>query len=178
MQKRRILCLLLCLILVFTQGVNITAQNENSPQIKNIIYMIPDGGGMAPFFLADKIKQNGGISKEIYPNLTEVETGDDILYTEGLHVDDLSVSVLENKTNVRCDSYNLTDDYTKTAHLVVSYFKDEKLVECFVKEISFEDKLTFLNEYITRKTDDFDTVSAFVWSDIYDMTILGEYAVQ
>lgn len=76
MQKRRILCLMLCLILVFTQGVSITAQDQNDPQIKNIIYMIPDGGGMAPFFLADKIKQNGGFSKEVYPNLTEVETGD------------------------------------------------------------------------------------------------------
>lgn len=105
-------------------------------------------------------------------------TDDDILYTEGLHVDDLSTLVLENKTKVKCNAYNLTGDYTKTAHLVISYFKDDTLVECFVKEISFEDKLTFLNEDITRKTDDFDTVRAFVWSDIHDMTILGEYAVQ
>ena len=76
MQKRRFLCFVLCLILVFSQAISITAQTESTTKIKNLIYMIPDGGGMAPFFLADKVKQNGGFSKEVYPDLTEVETGE------------------------------------------------------------------------------------------------------
>lgn len=44
--------------------------------IKNIIYMIPDGGGMAPFYLADAVKQAGGFDKEKFPNVTPVEKGE------------------------------------------------------------------------------------------------------
>ena len=44
--------------------------------IKNVIFMIPDGGAMAPFYLANAVKQVGGFDKTKYPNVTPVEAGE------------------------------------------------------------------------------------------------------
>ena len=49
---------------------------EEESRIKNIIYMIPDGGGMDPYYLTDALKQAGGIDKELFPNSTVTETGE------------------------------------------------------------------------------------------------------
>jgi len=105
-------------------------------------------------------------------------TDDDIPYAEGLHADNLAVSTNGNETIVKADAYNLTDDYSKNAKLVVTYFKDNVLVECFIKDINFDDKLFYINEKIARKTDSYDTLKAFIWSDLSDMTMLGECATE
>ena len=48
------------------------AESETSAEIKNIIYMIPDGGAMDPYYLADAVKLAGGYdNREIYPYVTE-----------------------------------------------------------------------------------------------------------
>ena len=105
-------------------------------------------------------------------------TDADIPYTEGLHADNITVSTNGNETIVKADAYNLTDDYSKNAKLVVTYFKDDILVECFIKDISFDDKLFYINEKIARKTQSYDTLKAFIWSDLSNMTMLGECATE
>ncbi|MBO5407940.1 MAG: alkaline phosphatase [Clostridia bacterium] len=66
MKMRKILSLLLCLMMVLSSMSIVSAA---TPQIKNIIYMIPDGGGMDPFNLADAVKQAGGVNSR-FPNST------------------------------------------------------------------------------------------------------------
>ena len=52
------------------------AEKSENKQIKNVIYMIPDGGGMVPVYLAEAVKQAGGYdNKEIYPYVTETGQG-------------------------------------------------------------------------------------------------------
>ena len=104
-------------------------------------------------------------------------TDEDIPYTEGVHTDSLKVYTDGNETVVKCDAYNLSGDYSSKPKLIVTYIKDDVLVECFTKDISLDDKITYVNEKIQRKTNDFDSITAFIWSGISDMTILGEYAV-
>ena len=52
-------------------GVCPVIQAAEASQVKNVIYMIPDGGGMEPFYLSDALKQSGGWDSEIYPNATK-----------------------------------------------------------------------------------------------------------
>lgn len=74
---KKILSIFLCTIFLISNLSFVSAQTENADgKIKNIIYMIPDGAGMASFFLADYVKIDGGFNKEIYPNLTPVEQGE------------------------------------------------------------------------------------------------------
>jgi len=72
---KKILCLLLCATILLANVVLVSATEPATSQIKNVIYMIPDGGAMASFFLADYVKQAGGLSNK-YPNVTPVETGE------------------------------------------------------------------------------------------------------
>ena len=74
---KKILCMLLCAAMLMSGVVWVSATEPvaATSQIKNIIYMIPDGGAMASFFLADHVKQAGGLSNK-YPNVTPVETGE------------------------------------------------------------------------------------------------------
>lgn len=73
---KRLLSLMLVAVMLFANFQCVFADNNQAkPQIKNIIYMIPDGGGMAPFYLADYVKQAGGLTGK-YPNATPVETGE------------------------------------------------------------------------------------------------------
>jgi len=72
---KKILCLLLCATILLANVVLVSATEPATSQIKNVIYMIPDGGAMASFFLADYVKQAGGITDK-YPNATPVETGE------------------------------------------------------------------------------------------------------
>lgn len=98
---KRILSLLLCLVMALslTAGLfTVPAHAADTPQIKNIIYMIPDGGGMAPFYLADYVKHYGGFNKEYFPNATPVTT-------DGMYIKEYLVGA-ETTNNV----YNKTTD--------------------------------------------------------------------
>lgn len=66
---KKSLCSFLCVILLFSC---ICPLASGEAVIKNIIYMIPDGGGMAPFFLADTVKATGGFNKK-FAGATSVE---------------------------------------------------------------------------------------------------------
>lgn len=48
---------------------------QEAPEIKNIIYMIPDGGGFALFDFANGVKEEGGFNEGLYPNSTKVTAG-------------------------------------------------------------------------------------------------------
>ncbi len=67
---KKSISLLLCIILCFTAIPAVFA--TSAAEVRNLIYMIPDGGGMAPFMLADAVKSAGGFSAELYPNATKI----------------------------------------------------------------------------------------------------------
>lgn len=73
-RNKRIICALISVLMLFA-NVNFVFAINTEPGVKNIIFMIPDGGGMAPFYLADKVKQAGGLS-HISANVTPVEKGE------------------------------------------------------------------------------------------------------
>ncbi len=56
--------------LMLPSAVTVLAADDEGAEIKNIIYMIPDGGGMEPFNLSDALKQAGGWNRSVYPNST------------------------------------------------------------------------------------------------------------
>ncbi len=75
MKKRFLSCMLVALI-VFAQSVvalPILAK-ESAPQIKNIIYMIADGGGYALYDLANEVKIRGGLNEEKHPYKTPTDS--------------------------------------------------------------------------------------------------------
>ena len=49
--------------------------NESDGQIKNIIYLIPDGGGYPLYDFANLVKEAGGFNPEKFPNKTPTEKG-------------------------------------------------------------------------------------------------------
>ena len=60
MKMRKLLALLLTLMMLMTSfAMTATVASAAETQIKNIIYMIPDGGGMDSFWLADAVKAAG-----------------------------------------------------------------------------------------------------------------------
>ena len=63
-------------ITVFCTSLSFSASASETPSVKNIIYMIPDGGAMAPFYLADAVKKAGGFDKAKFPYVTPVEQGE------------------------------------------------------------------------------------------------------
>ena len=72
MRTRKILALLLTLMMVMSSfAITATTASAATPQIKNIIFMIPDGGSMVPFYLADAVKQAGGIKSSVAPYATK-----------------------------------------------------------------------------------------------------------
>ena len=66
MKMKKLLALLLCVLMMLS---SVSIVSAAAPQIKNIIYMIPDGGGMDAFNLADAVKQAGGVNSR-FPNST------------------------------------------------------------------------------------------------------------
>lgn len=77
---RKITSFILTIILVLSM-LSVTsfagsekAQPQNEVQIKNIIFMIPDGGGDTLMDLADMVKQAGGFDRTKYPNATITDT--------------------------------------------------------------------------------------------------------
>lgn len=103
-------------------------------------------------------------------------TDADIPYATGLHVDKLEAVSADNYAEIKGVAYNLTGDYDKKVKLVVTYIKDGILTECYTKDIPVDGKLVYLDEKITRKVSSYDSMRAFVWSDLNTMEILGEYA--
>ncbi len=74
---RKLISVTLMLAMIFATSFSVSAAPAPlAPQIKNIIFMIPDGGAMAPFYLADAVKRDGGFDKTKYPNVTPVEKGE------------------------------------------------------------------------------------------------------
>lgn len=72
--KRRINSLILITILsvaVIINSVHI-AVADSTPVIKNVIYMIPDGGGFALHDFANAVKEQGGFNGGLYPNSTKL----------------------------------------------------------------------------------------------------------
>ncbi|MBR5239357.1 MAG: alkaline phosphatase, partial [Clostridia bacterium] len=72
MRIKKLLALLLTLMMLMTSfAITATTVSAATPQIKNIIFMIPDGGSMASFNLADAVKQAGGIKSSVAPYATK-----------------------------------------------------------------------------------------------------------
>lgn len=74
MKRKHILAYILCLTMILSFMPQAYAARDGN--IKNIIYMIPDGGGMEPFWLADDLKKAGGWDRSVYPNSTVTEKGE------------------------------------------------------------------------------------------------------
>ncbi len=72
--KRKLLSLLLTLILVCTLLPGAVYATDTTPVIKNIIYMIPDGGGYPLYDFANMVKVSGGFDRTVYPNSTATNT--------------------------------------------------------------------------------------------------------
>ena len=73
---KRILSFTVCMLMIISCfNAAVTADTAKNSQIRNIIYMIPDGGGIESFYMADAVKKAGGFDREIYPNATKVEKG-------------------------------------------------------------------------------------------------------
>ena len=70
--KKRVFSLLLTLVMIFSL-VPFSAAAD-TPRIKNIIYMIPDGGGYGLYDFANMVKINGGFNSAVYPNKTPTDT--------------------------------------------------------------------------------------------------------
>ncbi len=69
---KKSIVLMLCVSLFLSIIPVTTGAQQQTSEIKNLIYMIPDGGGMAPFMLADALKAAGGFDKTKYPAATAI----------------------------------------------------------------------------------------------------------
>lgn len=74
--KKRIASFVTAFLMLLTVPMYFTAASAqtNGTQIKNIIFMIPDGGGDTLMDLADAVKQAGGFDRTKYPNATVTDT--------------------------------------------------------------------------------------------------------
>lgn len=75
---KKLLSLMLSIVLLVISipctFVSVNAENNGS-QIKNIIYLIPDGGGYGLYDFANLVKVSGGFNTEKYPYKTPTEQG-------------------------------------------------------------------------------------------------------
>ncbi len=73
MRPKKLLSLLLALVMVMSMFTitTTTVSAANTGKIKNVIYMIPDGGGTVPVDMADAVKQAGGMNRTLYPYATQ-----------------------------------------------------------------------------------------------------------
>ena len=69
---KRLLSFVLAMAMLLTMAPSVMA--EEAPRIKNVIYMIPDGGGYAPYDFANMVKMAGGFEAGLYPNRTPTDT--------------------------------------------------------------------------------------------------------
>lgn len=68
--------IVLAVCLIFNMGIVQAETMSPDSKIKNIIFFIPDGGGMTAFNMADAVKQAGGFNAGVYPYATPVEKGE------------------------------------------------------------------------------------------------------
>ncbi len=74
---KRVLSLILALALVLSVAPGVMAEDAPvAPQIKNVIYMIPDGGGIESFQLSGALKAAGGWDREVFPTSTVTTPGE------------------------------------------------------------------------------------------------------
>ena len=71
--KKRITSLFMVL-LIAVSVFSLPVFAENPPVIKNIIYLIPDGGGYALYDFANMVKEAGGISEDKFPYKTYTDS--------------------------------------------------------------------------------------------------------
>ena len=75
---KRLLSLMLS-IAIFVMSIPfvsvVAEENSGKGQIKNIIYLIPDGGGYGLYDFANLVKEAGGFNPEKFPNKTPTEQG-------------------------------------------------------------------------------------------------------
>ena len=72
---KKILSLFIATMMAASSVATTAFAAEEKPVIKNVIYMIPDGGGFALFDLANGVKEQGGFNEGLYPNSTKVTKG-------------------------------------------------------------------------------------------------------
>ncbi len=74
---KKIISLLITVMVIISSVATfpLMVSAEEKPVIKNVIYMIPDGGGFALFDFANGVKENGGFNEGLYPNSTKVTKG-------------------------------------------------------------------------------------------------------
>ena len=70
--KKRAFSFILILAMMFSLCLAVQAEGTASV-IKNIIYMIPDGGGYTLYDFADMVKQAGGLDSTKFPNKTPTD---------------------------------------------------------------------------------------------------------
>ena len=110
----RILSILLCFVMLVSTPCTLLADGSAS-QIKNIIFMIPDGGGMANFVMADLVRKAGGFHEGVFPNATPVKKGS--MYISNLFV---------GSETTYCNDYAVTDSAAAGTALSSGY-KTNKL---------------------------------------------------
>lgn len=98
MKNNKMLSFLVAFVLLVSMICTISVKAEQDVAVKNIIYMIPDGGGMSPFYLTDALKEAGGWDKNMYPNAT-IATGD------GMHIE----KYLVGSMTTYCSNAEITD---------------------------------------------------------------------
>lgn len=72
---KKIISTILATAMTFGTFASISMAEEKECQIKNIIYMIPDGGGNVPMQLANAVKAAGGFNEGVFPYATKTSEG-------------------------------------------------------------------------------------------------------
>ncbi|MBQ3428117.1 MAG: alkaline phosphatase [Clostridia bacterium] len=75
MKKRLAAILSVAMLAASGPCAYVSVHAEGSGQIKNIIYLIPDGGGYPLYDFANLVKEAGGFNPEKFPNKTPTEQG-------------------------------------------------------------------------------------------------------
>ncbi len=70
---KKITSLVLALLLICAL-IPSAVSADTTPVIKNIIYLIPDGGGYSLYDFANDVKTDGGFDRSVYPNATVTNT--------------------------------------------------------------------------------------------------------
>ena len=72
--RKRLVAFILSICMIYTSFSVIYAKDNPSDQIKNIIYLIPDGGGYSLYDFANMVKIAGGLPESKYPYKTPTDT--------------------------------------------------------------------------------------------------------
>jgi len=75
MKKLLLFFLVLLIVSSLVPSAVFAEETSAAPQIKNIIYMIPDGAGYPVYDFANDVKMAGGFNRSVYPNSTPTTKG-------------------------------------------------------------------------------------------------------